>query len=185
MLDVREIVRGYSYWTFSDIFEENYFSSAPFHGGFGLLTIDGVPKPAYRAFELLHRLGDESLAVRGEHPTVDVWVTRKGRALTLMATNGALPRHAIRTELVSIELRGLGTIAHAVVARIDEEHANPRRAWIAMGRPARPLPMQVVALEDASRLVTEPADVRVDGDCTIFELVMPPQSTLLLSIELG
>ena len=57
ILEARGQVDGYSYWTFSDIFDENYFSSKPFHGGFGLLNIYGIPKPAYRAFELLHKLG--------------------------------------------------------------------------------------------------------------------------------
>ncbi|HVU81123.1 MAG TPA: beta-xylosidase, partial [Rhodanobacteraceae bacterium] len=36
MLDVADLVHCYSWWTFSDIFEENYFSSVPFHGSFGL-----------------------------------------------------------------------------------------------------------------------------------------------------
>ena len=36
-------------WTFTDIFEENYFPSVPFHGGFGLLNLHGVAKPVYRA----------------------------------------------------------------------------------------------------------------------------------------
>ena len=50
-MDAHGLVQGYSYWTFSDIFEENYFASLPFHGGFGLLNIHGIPKPAYRAFQ--------------------------------------------------------------------------------------------------------------------------------------
>ena len=38
--------------TFSDIFDELAFPSKPFHDGFGLLTLHGVPKPIYRAFQL-------------------------------------------------------------------------------------------------------------------------------------
>ena len=75
-LDVADLVAGYSYWTFSDIFAENYFSSVPFHGGFGLLTIHGIAKPSYRAMQLLHRLGHERLLVTGAHATVDAWVVR-------------------------------------------------------------------------------------------------------------
>ena len=56
-LEASDLVQGYSFWTFSDIFEENYFPSVPFHGGFGLLTLHGIAKPTYRAFELLHKLG--------------------------------------------------------------------------------------------------------------------------------
>ena len=64
ILEANGLVQGYSYWTFSDIFEENYFPSVPFHGGFGLLNIHGIAKPAYRAFELLHALGERNPAGR-------------------------------------------------------------------------------------------------------------------------
>lgn len=48
-----------SYWTFSDVFEEAGFWSAPYDSGeeayqkFGLQTIYGVPKPGYRAMEMV------------------------------------------------------------------------------------------------------------------------------------
>ena len=81
------LVECYSYWTFSDIFEENYFPSQPFQGGFGLLTINGIAKPAYRAYELLHELGDHALAVSGRHETVDVWVLQSKKTITVLITN--------------------------------------------------------------------------------------------------
>ena len=31
-----------SYWTFTDIFEENGPAPTPFHGGFGLLNLQGI-----------------------------------------------------------------------------------------------------------------------------------------------
>ncbi|WP_352595202.1 GH39 family glycosyl hydrolase [Mesorhizobium australicum] len=51
--------------------DENCFPSLPFHGGFGLMNLHGVAKPAYRAFEMLHGLGTEILSTQGNHPTVD------------------------------------------------------------------------------------------------------------------
>ena len=75
MLEANGLVQGYSYWTFSDIFEENYFPSVPFQGGFGLLNIHGIAKPSYRAYELLHGLGTELVHGGGEHhETVDAWL---------------------------------------------------------------------------------------------------------------
>ena len=38
VMEAHGLVQGYSYWTFSDIFSENYFPSVPFQGGFGLLN---------------------------------------------------------------------------------------------------------------------------------------------------
>ena len=54
-----------SYWTFSDVFEEQGVVKTPFYGGFGLVAEDGIPKPAFDVFELLHELGDERLPATG------------------------------------------------------------------------------------------------------------------------
>ena len=185
VIEARDAVRGYSYWTFSDIFEENYFTSKPFHGGFGLLTIDGVPKPAYRAFELLHRLGDELLPVDRTHPTVDVWATRRQRVITIMVTNGALPRHPLRGESIRLELVGLMTTASVTIERIDDDHANPRRAWVELGQPSRPLPEEVAVLERASSLITEHLPHRLADQSLILEFVMPPQGTALITVSIA
>jgi xylan 1,4-beta-xylosidase len=185
VMEVRGLVEGYSYWTFSDIFEENYFASKPFHGGFGLMTIHGVPKPAYRAFELLHRLGDDILPVEGRHTTVDVWVTRDAARACVLLSNGALPRHPIRTEIVRLELAGLTGIRSAYVERIDDEHANARRAWLAMGRPESLLPRQVDALEAASSLRKEPVAFDFGAGLASFDVALPPQGTALLTLEMS
>ncbi|MEO8842747.1 MAG: beta-xylosidase [Kofleriaceae bacterium] len=184
VMEVAGIVEGYSYWTFSDIFEENYFSSEPFHGGFGLLTIHGIAKPAYRAYELLHRLGDERLEVAGVHPTVDTWVTRTARGLAILVSNGALPRHSIRTELVTIALGDVTAIRTAFVERIDETHANARRAWEAMGKPEYLQPRDVDALHAVSALVAEPLVTRSTANGVELDLAMPAQSVALVTVEL-
>jgi xylan 1,4-beta-xylosidase len=186
VMEVAELVDGYSYWTFSDLFEENYFSSVPFHGGFGLLTIDGIPKPAYRAFELLHRLGTERLSVEGQHETVDAWVTRsEGGSLKVLLTNFALPRHAIRAERVTIRLVGREAARAAYVERIDEDHANPRRVWTEAGSSPSLSREEVATLEATSRLSREPASWTRAGGATVFSIVLPPQAVAVLSIELA
>ena len=50
-----------SYWVFTDIFEEAGPPMAPFHGGFGLLTVQGIKKPAYFAYQFMNRLGPTEL----------------------------------------------------------------------------------------------------------------------------
>ena len=87
IMEAKGLVDGYSFWTFSDIFEEKYFPSIPFHGGFGLLTLHGIPKPAYRAFELLRQLGSDHYLVDGLHETVDCFVVRDDLTVTVLLTN--------------------------------------------------------------------------------------------------
>src|SRR5262249_43812382 len=120
-LEAADHVEGYGYWTFTDIFEENHFPSVPFHGGFGLLTLHGVRKPAYRAFQLLHRLGDERLPVEGSHETVDAWVVRRRTDVTVLLTNHALPRQPISAQRVRLELADAPPPRLALAERIDAD----------------------------------------------------------------
>jgi xylan 1,4-beta-xylosidase len=48
------------------VFEENCLDSTPYHGGWGLVNWYGIPKPSFRAFEMLHEAGGHSLKVAGE-----------------------------------------------------------------------------------------------------------------------
>jgi xylan 1,4-beta-xylosidase len=50
-----------SYWTFTDIFEESGPRWEAFHGGFGLMNYQDIKKPAYFAYQFLHRLGRTEL----------------------------------------------------------------------------------------------------------------------------
>lgn len=183
VMEMSGLVDGYSFWTFSDIFEENYAPSVPFHGGFGLLTLHGVAKPTYRAFELLHRLGTEQLAVDGSHDTVDAWVVRKPHSLTVLLANHALPRHAIRAEQVRIALTDVPTIRAAYVERIDETHANARKAWLDAGAPEYPRADEVRRLQAVSQLIRETVAVEnMDGVCAL-DITLPPHAVAAVTLE--
>jgi len=76
------LVQGMSYWTYTDLFEEPGPPPTPFHGGFGLLTREGIRKPAYFAYKYLHALqGNEiassdpqaMLAADGKSLTALIW----------------------------------------------------------------------------------------------------------------
>jgi xylan 1,4-beta-xylosidase len=56
-----EAVSSMSYWTFTDIFEENGPSPRPFHGGFGLINYQGIRKPAFWTYQFLAQLGETEL----------------------------------------------------------------------------------------------------------------------------
>jgi xylan 1,4-beta-xylosidase len=183
VLETDPFVDGYSFWTFTDIFEENYFPSIPFHGGFGLLNLYGVPKPVYRAFQLLHGLGCERLPVAGTHETVDTWVVRKGRPITVLLTNHAQPRHDIVAQLVEVRLTDAPPPLTVYIERIDEDHANPRRRWREMGEPEYPSRSQVEQLEAASRLVKEPFDFAYADRTVSFDVELPPHAVAAVTLE--
>ena len=185
VMETDEFVDGYSFWTFTDIFDENYFPSVPFHGGFGLLNLYGVPKPIYRAFHLLHHLGTEKLPVKGTHETVDAWVVRKDSSISIVLTNHAQPRHEIRHQLVEVLLTNAQEPRIAHIERVDEDHANPRVRWQEMGEPEYLAPLQVEQLEAASRLVKEPLGWKYEDHIVQLEIDLPPHAVAAITLEFG
>jgi xylan 1,4-beta-xylosidase len=182
-LEVSGLVEAYAFWTFTDIFEENYFPSLPFHGGFGLLNLHGIAKPTYRAFELLHRLGDEQLPAEGTHDTVDAWAVRRETALTIVLTNHALPRQPIAPQRVRIELEDAPAPRSVTLERIDEGHANAKAAWVAMGCPEYPSAAEVSRLKEASRLVGEAHGWEYDGRTARVEVDVPEHAVGAVTVE--
>lgn len=183
VMEASGLVEGYSFWTFSDIFDENYFPSVPFHGGFGLLNLHGIPKPAYRAFELLHRLGTELLLVDGLHDTVDAWVVRKREAMTVLLTNHALPRHHIETQLVRVRLADAPEPRTVYAERVDDDHANAKRLWSEMGQPEYLTPDEVARLQAASLVVREPLTWRYEGRTVDLSIALPAHGVAAITVE--
>jgi xylan 1,4-beta-xylosidase len=183
IMEANGLVQGYSYWTSSDIFEEKYFPSGPFHGGFGLLNIHGIAKPVYRAFELLHALGTEMLAVEGAHPTVDAWAVRQARSVTILLTNCALPRHPIASETTRINVANTQPPTAATIRRIDSDHANAKRRWQEMRSPKYLNAAGVAELSEASRCDLEPHPFDSRHGTLGFGITLPPLSVADVSVQ--
>ncbi|CAM4093992.1 GH39 family glycosyl hydrolase [Roseateles saccharophilus] len=71
------IAQSMSYWTYSDLFEEPGPPDAPFHGGFGMMTREGLRKPVWFAYRYLAALQGK------EVPTGDAfsWAATDDRQL--------------------------------------------------------------------------------------------------------
>ncbi len=142
------LVDEMSYWTFSDVFEEQGVVKQPFYGGYGLIAEDGIPKPAYNAFLLLHRLGDERIALSSD----DVLATRrKDGTLVLAAWNMADPGTTGPTKEVEFKFAH-ARVSSVEVIRLDPEHGDVHKAYSAMGSPRYPTQEQMEKLRAASRL---------------------------------
>lgn len=184
ILDGRGLVEGYSYWTFSDIFEESGQESAAFHGGFGLMTTHGIPKAPYRAFQLLHRLGSEIYDAPMADGTIDVYGVRKAEsgALQLLFVNHHSLLHPIEREPVSVSLTGFGGFLEAEVVRIDDDHANALQGWQRMGAPEYLNEEQVFRLKADACLHTEPLAVKADDKDLRVEIELPPMGIALTTL---
>lgn len=72
-----------SYWVYTDIFEEVHVPPTPFHGGFGLLNTQSLPKPAYYAYKFLNALGDTELVCEDK----SAYVCKKNNEIQMLLWN--------------------------------------------------------------------------------------------------
>ena len=72
-----------SYWVFTDVFEEPGPRFTPFHGGFGLLTIQGIPKSAFYAYQFMNKLGKTEL----KNADTRSWATKTDNGVQLLLWN--------------------------------------------------------------------------------------------------
>jgi xylan 1,4-beta-xylosidase len=171
------LIQIMSYWTFSDVFEEQGVVKEPFYGGFGVIAEDGIPKPAFNAFKLLHELGDQRIGLDSK----DALVTRRSDGTCVIAVwNLLLPEEKGEPKNVTLELKGIAGNRHAMVSRVDATHGSPLEAYAAMGRPADPTSAQIAKLRQAAQL-PPPEKVRFRNGA--LNLVLPPQGLALVEVE--
>jgi xylan 1,4-beta-xylosidase len=137
-----------SYWTFSDVFEEQGVVKTPLYGGFGLLAEDGIPKPAFNAFKLLHRLGDERIAIDSDSALL---TKKKDGSLVIAVWNYAPPEHAGAPKTVTLHFQG-GRYKHALVSTVDSSHGDVHSTYEKMGSPRYPSQAQIQQLKQASAI---------------------------------
>lgn len=175
------LVEGYSYWTVSDIFEEQGMKPSPFKNEFGLLTNHGVAKPSYRVFQALHEAGDKRLTVEGSHRTAEVFALKGNKQIMIFAYNHDIERREIKAEEMNIVIQGkLAAISKAV---IDENHCNPMKAWKELGSPGYLKKDQLAVLEEASKLVYEDVSV-VEGETQNISFIAEPESVTIIKVRL-
>ena len=72
---VGDAANSFSYWTFTDIFEEEGPRKTPFHGGFGLINYQDIKKPSFYAYRYLNLLGKQEL----QNSDSSSWICRDNK----------------------------------------------------------------------------------------------------------
>ena len=165
-----------SYWTFSDVFEEQGVVKKPFYGGFGILAERGIPKPAFHAFALLHRLGETRLDVGSNSALV---TRRKDGSLALAVWNLFLPDERGAPKTVTLHFKNLSQVRAARVTIVDRDHGSPLPAYEQMGSPAFPTREQIETLRKATG---PPAPESRPIENASLKLKLQPQALALIEI---
>jgi len=191
-----------AYWCTSDYYEENGPPKQFFHGGFGLVGLDGVRKARYWAFHLLHQLGMRRVALQGDGDgfggLVEGWATRSDDgAVRILLWNVTFDQTKARGSSVlerRISMNVAGLAPHQRFRlrhfRIDNVHSNVYGAWLAMGRPDWPNAAQLTELHrrDALEMISPQSSPDTDATGTMaveFTLPMPALSLVELVPQSG
>jgi xylan 1,4-beta-xylosidase len=137
-----------SYWTFSDVFEEQGVVKTPFYGGYGLIAEDGIPKPAFNAFRLLHQLGDQRIQLDSD---MALLTRRQDGTLVLALWNYAAPEQTGSPTTVTLQLKGTN-VKQASIAHVDRDHGDFHSAYEKIGAPRYPTQAQIQELRKAAEL---------------------------------
>ena len=163
---IEEFGDGSLYWNLSDIYEECGYHFKPFHGGYGMYTVDGVAKSAARAFGLWHGLEGDRIGVQGLPTTAarGAFATRhrKSGATGVMLWNHIEP--GLKPSPWSITLQmGPSRRRSATVLSIEPQRGSAYETWLALGKPLNLTPAQQQRLEAASQLRSTTSAVDRNG----------------------
>jgi xylan 1,4-beta-xylosidase len=136
-----------------------------------------VPKPAFNAFVLLHKLSTERIPVNSDSVLA---TRRKDGALEIAVWNIALPEDSGTPKKMSIEIKGLTKTHTVTIYRMDPQHGSPLPAWDAMRKPRYPTQQQLESLRKAGALAPPESRALTDGRVT---LTLPAQSLFLLEVK--
>lgn len=178
------------YWTFTDIFEEKGGGESIFHGGFGMINFQGIVKPSFHAYRMLHQLGDERLYYREP-----LFVSRHSDSnkITALAFNypqefeQKVPSTAdantfmqATAKPLDCTLTGLKPGTQFLVETLDYEHGNTYEEWQALGAPHSPTRQQTAWLRQrAWQTRKDILTVSADGRLTVTQ-TLPPWTCILI-----
>lgn len=136
-LEVEEAVSGSSIWCFSDIFEEMHQFPQEFHGGFGMLTLNGIPKPVFYGMKMLSQVGNERIdlgkeAVCGE---IGIAAFRSEEEVQILMFRQKMKNLDLPKEKACVQLEVDREPQEVILQRIDEKHCNPLKIWEELGCP--------------------------------------------------
>jgi xylan 1,4-beta-xylosidase len=191
---VQGLVQGMSYWTYTDLFEEPGPPDRPFHGGFGLMSREGVRKPAWFAYKYLHALRGREIAA--EDP--ETWAASDGKDMEAVVWRFEQPDQKVSNRSFFTRVQPTGA-AHP--ARVSLRHVRPGAyrlqvfrtgfrandadtAYIEMGAPENLSAAQLSRLQALTRDVPETdRTARIDASGALaFDLPMRPNDVVLIRL---
>ncbi|GIZ09733.1 beta-xylosidase [Flavobacterium sp. UMI-01] len=191
-LDCIGLTNSLSYWTFTDIFEEKGGAAKIFHGGFGMINYQGLVKPSYHAYRMLHQLGDTKL-----YKNDYLFVSKKSTNGNIVALaynypqeyENAVPsgnnkRETGTAKELNFTLTGLRPGASFKIEILDKDHGNIHNYWEAIGKPEPPTREEIKVMKQyANNMLTSYVNADSKGNLTINRTISPWSLILINQIN--
>jgi xylan 1,4-beta-xylosidase len=162
----RGLAQAMSYWTYTDLFEEAGPPPSPFHGGFGLLTPEGIRKPAFFAYKYLNALKGQEIpsadtaalaSADGARTAVLVWDWQQPDQQQTNRNFFGKPVPATESRPVQLSLAHVPPGSYRLQLRRTGYRANDAQtAYLEMGSPKALDAAQLLKLQE---LTTDKAEV--------------------------
>lgn len=180
ILENYDQIDGFGYWILSDLHEESLLSKALFHGGLGLFTYNGIPKPAYYTFTFLSQLGD-TLVAQGD----GYFVTRQddelrlifyyyrhysdlyasGERFNISQTHRYAPFGDAGNRKFTLSLTDLMAPCYHVTEKIiNQSHGSCYDLWLSMGAQPLETKEEVSYLRDLSKPMIRKSKIQIDDN---------------------
>lgn len=181
-MDLQNKIQGYMFWCCSDVYEEQFMLGKPFHGGFGLVSNCGIPKPNFWAFKILSQLHKSRLALpESRNSDIEHAAFTNGEKVQVLIY--AQDNDYGKFEKTEIELE-INISAKSVTAQIiDNNHCNPKAEWEALGSPDILTKSQVAEIKAKTALKAEGIPFSASGGSTTVKLTVETNDVILLSLE--
>jgi len=170
------LVDNLAYWSFSDVFEEQGVVKTPFYGGYGLIAADGIPKPAFNVFKLLHKLGEERIQLDSDFALL---TRRKDGTLVLALWNYAAPGETGSPKTFTLTVKSTNA-SHALISRVDASHGDVHSAYEKMGAPRYPSQKQIHELRKSADLPAAETRLLKSGE---LSLTLPAHGLAVIELK--
>ncbi|WP_205860179.1 hypothetical protein [Polaribacter sp. 20A6] len=191
-LDCIGLTNSLALWTFTDIFEEKGGAASIFHGGFGMINFQGLVKPSYHAYRMLHQLGDQQI-----YKDDYLFVSKKSSNGNIIALaynypeeyenavpSGTNKREDGTNKDLNFSLKGLKAGAMFKMEILDKDHGNIHNYWEDMGKPEPPTREEIKLMKEyANTMKTSYVKADKNGVLTIDHQITPWSLVLIQQIN--
>jgi xylan 1,4-beta-xylosidase len=173
------------------------FEHAAWFSGQRQLTTQGLDLPARQAFRMLDRLRGERIAAHSDRQLsteeiiangvrdqadIGTFASRDGDKVVVLLwhyhdDDVPGPEAEITLSVGPADGKPMKSCRQQ---RIDDQHGNPLKAWLAMGSPKSPSPEQIKQLQAATAIEADAPQLKTQAGVVSASLTLPRQSVVLL-----